>query len=108
MAITHGGFPGGHLEFGESIEECAGREIREETGLTLTKFTKGTFTNDIFKEEGRHYVTIFMLSDLEQGGPELMEPEKCDEWRWFEWTNLPTPLFAPIQNLIKDGFDPFK
>ena len=31
---------GGHLEEGESIEECAGRELREETGLYIKKICK--------------------------------------------------------------------
>lgn len=27
--------PGGHLEYGESIENCAEREVLEETGLRI-------------------------------------------------------------------------
>jgi len=36
-----------------------------------------------------------------------MELEKCEQWKWFEWKNLPQPLFIPIQNLLKQDFDPF-
>ena len=35
-----------------------------------------------------------------------MEPEKCEKWEWFEWNNLPEPLFLPIQNLLKQKFNP--
>lgn len=100
-------FPGGHLEFGESIEECAKREVKEETGLILDSFKKVFFTNDIFAKENKHYVTLFVLADWVEGEPEVREPEKCEKWEWFDWSNLPQPLFVPVENLIKDGFDPF-
>lgn len=52
--------PGGHLEFGESFETCAVREVLEETGLTAQDVRFLTATNDVMENEGKHYVTIFM------------------------------------------------
>lgn len=98
-------FPGGHLEFGEAIEECARREVREETGITIKNIRPGPFTNDIFAQEHKHYVTLFVLAEYDAGTLEAREPDKCDEWGWFEWTDLPQPLFLPIRNLLKQGFD---
>jgi 8-oxo-dGTP diphosphatase len=59
--------PGGHLEFKESLEECAQREVLEETGLQLRNLTFLTCTNTVFEDENRHYVTIFMggLADVD-------------------------------------------
>jgi 8-oxo-dGTP diphosphatase len=52
--------PGGHLEFGESFEECALRETREETGLAIDNVRFIALTNDIFRESDLHYITIWM------------------------------------------------
>lgn len=101
-------FPGGHLEFNESWEECAARETLEETGLRIKNVNFATATNDIFPVEGKHYITIFMTAEYESGDLQIMEPEKCEQWSWFDWANPPQPLFIPQQNLIKQGFNPFK
>lgn len=55
-------FPGGHLEFNEDLEDCAQREIKEETDLDLVKdgIQFITATNDIMKAENKHYITIYM------------------------------------------------
>lgn len=100
-------FPGGHLEFGESIETCARREVEEETGLRLTTLMLGPYTNDIFQTEGRHYITLFVIASDAGGVAEVREPEKCAEWDWFRWDTLPRPLFLPIENLLCSGFSPF-
>ncbi len=97
-------FPGGHLEYGEEFVECAKRETKEETGLDIANVQFCTATNDVFDE--KHYVTIIMIADYDGGEPELEEPEKFEKWRWFEWTELPEPLFLPIRNLIKKGLVP--
>lgn len=49
-----------------------------------------------------------MIANWKDGEPEIKEPEKCEEWKWVKWNNMPRPLFLPIENLLKDGFDPFK
>lgn len=97
-------FPGGHLEFGEAIEACARREVLEETGLELGAVRRGPYTNDIFRAEQRHYITLFALADYIGGTPQVYEPDKCARWAWFRWDALPQRLFLPIENLLQQGF----
>ncbi len=99
-------FPGGHLEFNESWEDCASRETMEETGIAIKNIRFGAATNDIFQSEGKHYITIFMLADYDSGEVKVMEPEKCERWEWFKWDNFPQPLFIPVQNLRKRNYNP--
>ncbi|KAL5078599.1 hypothetical protein RYX36_007020 [Vicia faba] len=106
--------PGGHLEFGESFEECAAREVKEEAGLELgrNKIEYLTVTNNVFLEQPKkcHYVTVFMrvvLDVEEEHVVKNMEPDKCYGWDWYEWENLPNPLFWPLEKMLKGGFDPF-
>ncbi|KAF8399195.1 hypothetical protein HHK36_015060 [Tetracentron sinense] len=103
--------PGGHLEFGESWEECAARELKEETGLDIDNIEFLTVTNNILLEEAKpsHYVTIFMRTIMADPCqiPQTLEPNKCDGWDWYHWNDLPKPLFRPLETLVLSGFNPF-
>ena len=101
-------FPGGHLEFGEELEDCATREVAEETGIEIKNIRFAAVTNDIFPEEGMHYITVYMLCDHKSKEPAVMEPNKCEAWEWFEWDALPSPLFIPVKNLLKSGYNPLQ
>lgn len=98
--------PGGKMEFGETPLDCAQREILEETGLYLRNMRVGPYTNDVFVSNNLHYVTLCIIAEAD-GTPKAMEPDKCAEWKWFSWNELPSTLFLPIDNLKKQGFDPF-
>ena len=95
--------PGGKLEFNEELEDCARREVKEETGLEIKNIRFKAITNDMFKNEDKHNITIFMISDWLSGEPRVMEPNKCEEWKWISKDNIPEPLFLPLINLRKRG-----
>ena len=97
--------PGGHIEFGETPEEAARREIMEETGLELGKVSRSEslpYLNSPFPKEGKQYITLYLEGEYIGGEPIAMEPEKCAEWSWFNRKNLPAPLFTDM----KDALDP--
>ena len=98
--------PGGHLEFGESVEHCAARETEEETGLRIHVVGLGPCTNDVMVAESKHYVTVFVLASCEHGTPEIREPEKSEGWSWFNWHELPNNLFQPLHTLVSRGYSP--
>ena len=94
--------PGGHLEFQESPEECAIRETREETALTINSAKFVALTNDVFEAEDRHYIIVWMESEFQGGEPKLNAPYESDAIAWYSWDSLPQPLFLPFRHLI-DG-----
>jgi 8-oxo-dGTP diphosphatase len=105
--------PGGHLEYGESFEECAQRELKEETNLDSSSFKLIHVTNTIFSQQdgqSKHYVTIFMKTILHDDSTlKCLEPHKNSDWIWTKWKDLKTKkLFAPLQQAVENSnFNPF-
>ena len=101
-------WPGGHLENWETIEECARREVLEEAGVEVENIRLGPYTNDFFEKEGKHYVTLCVITDWKSGEARVLKKEKMSDWQWFNWNDLPSPLFLSCENLVKSGFNPFR
>ena len=85
---------GGHLEFGESPEQCIKREIKEEYGIEI-KNIKFLCVCNIVKYE-KHYVDIGFTAETDEE-PKIMEPEKFEEIGWFFLDALPEPLFEAVR-----------
>lgn len=93
-------WPGGHLEFGESFEDCAKRETMEEAGIKINNVRFLRLMN--FKNSsGKHYADIGLVADWASGDPKTMEPEKCEGWDWYNLDNLPQPLFGPVPSYFE-------
>ena len=92
--------PGGKLEWGETIEEGAIREVLEETGIRISKPEVVSVHN--CRNEYAHFITIGLLSRSWQGEESVMEPDEITEWQWFALERLPTPLFFPSREVIEN------
>ena len=88
-------WPGGHLEYLESIEECTRREVREETGMEIMNIRFLRLQN-LKAYATKHYIDIGVLADWASGEPRVMEPDKIDGWSWYDLDHLPEPQFFTI------------
>ena len=105
------GFPGGKLDFGEEMKDCAVRELKEETNLTFepNKLKLAGVSNAIFDEE-THYITVIYEVDMlqiskkelkkELSNLTIVEPDKCEEWKFFKFKDFPKELFLPLKNFV--------
>ena len=97
--------PGGHLEHAEHWFDCAAREAMEEVGVTLHSPKLFAVTNDVFTT-GKHYVTLHVEAHVSSSVFQNMEPEKHSKIAWFDWDELPEPLFETVKNMRAAGERP--
>ena len=91
---------GGKFEEGESPEDCILRETKEETNLLLKDVEVFTASDEF--QLDRHYVTIGVRSSSYEGELKIMEPNKIDEWKWFDINDLPNNIYTPSKNMIEE------
>lgn len=89
--------PGGKMEYGETFEETAKREVFEECGIKIKEAKLISISND--KTDKAHFVTLGFLCESFEGKEEAKE-EAIIEWKWFYVNNLPSPMYFPSKNII--------
>jgi 8-oxo-dGTP diphosphatase len=96
-------FPGGHLEYMETFEDCAIRETREEAGIEI-KDIEFLYATNVMKYAPKHYVHIGVVAQWASGEPMTMEPEKAEEWKWYPLDELPD---GSLFEFCKMSFDAY-
>lgn len=93
-------WPGGHLEYMESFEGCAKREVKEETGMEIENIRFVRLLN-LKAYAPKHYVDIGIVADWKSGEPIVFEPEKSESWNWYDLNDLPSGLFAACASTVE-------
>lgn len=85
------GAPGGRIEVGEKIIDCAKRELKEETGINATELHYLGFVKE--NQGGYDFIHFVCTAKLSAGQvPQCREIDKCEAWEWFEIDQLPKKI----------------
>jgi len=85
-------FPGGSVEFGETLAQALRREMREEYGIEIAVGELLDVVDHILPEEGQHWVSPAFVCSINSGEPQIREPAKCSEIGWFRPDQVPRDL----------------
>jgi len=99
-------FPGGFMEMDETTEECAIRELEEETGIQIAELTQIGAYSKVDRDPRGRAITIAYLAivDMPLVANAQDDAAKAD---WFSINNLP-PLAFDHEKIMADAIDLFK
>ncbi len=91
--------PGGFIEYGESAEEAALREAKEETGLEVRGLTQFRVYSEPDRDPRHHTLTVVFSGSAE--GP-LLAGDDAAEARVFAWSEIPSNLCFDHAQILED------
>lgn len=86
-------FPGGHVEPGESFVDSVIREVREETGLTVSQLEYAGVIHYYNPEEQIQWI-CFLYKSCHYAG-RLVDGTEEGQVFWVNWDQLPSMALAP-------------
>ncbi|MGB5855370.1 MAG: NUDIX hydrolase [Oceanisphaera sp.] len=99
----HWGFPGGKLEWGETMSEGAARELLEETAIHAKMDAPfacyDVLANDENNQLAHHYVMVAVRGEYQSG--EAIAADDAEAVGWFSPHQLPTPQCPDLAEIIE-------
>ena len=81
QTMGHWGFPKGHMEEGETEEQTAIREVKEETNLDVEIESKKRYCMEYVTDKGIDKEVIFFIAK-KVSGETKPQPGEVDEIKW--------------------------
>ena len=78
------GFPKGHVEEGETEEQTAIREVKEETNIDVQVDSSKRYVMHYKTDKGKYKEVVFFIGK-KMGGYLRMQPEEIIEAGWFDY-----------------------
>ncbi len=98
--IGHWVMPGGHVDYGERVEEAIKREVKEELGVLIKiKELFGVYSEP--KRDPRyHSVSVVYL--LKKGKGKIRLDKESSEFKYFSLRNLPKKIGFDHRKILND------
>ena len=95
-------FPGGSVEFGETLTAAIKREFLEEYRMDIEIVELLDVSDHILIAEQQHWVSPTFVARHVGGTPQIVEPDKCTGIGWFALSALPQPLSIVTQDDMRN------
>lgn len=93
--------PGGHVEYGEKVEDALRREVLEETGLKAREIELIGVYSDPDRDPRYHTVSCAYFVEMDGGGKVSLNRE-ADEYKFFDFNNLPEEMGFDHRKILSD------
>lgn len=98
-------FPGGYVEWDETVEEAALRELDEETGLSPDGIgLLGVYSDPKRDLDGRQNIDCSFVVQIATEEKIETNDEVADA-RWFDWTDLPKKIAFDHRQIFEENLE---